>query len=248
MTNKEKFNLKMEQYMLDELTPEEKRAIESKPETSEHIDFIVKSNEKFFKKFDIKKLAKETEEELLNEKKIIKFPTKTITTLIAAAACFIITLNILPNFKTDNDFEEIIYLKGSEKINIYLKEGDQVDRLSNLDKVYEGDQLQITYQAKSQYGIIFSLDGLKNVTFHYPEKLYNSTSLDIGKEVTLPTSYILDNAPHFEKFYMITSDKSFDFNFVKEAAYDITILNGKIMKDIDLPTKYSIKTITLLKD
>ncbi len=244
MSDDRKFNLRLEQYKLKELQNGDITTLNH--EDKEYLEYIEESDKDFFNKFDIDTLVKETKSKSEETAKITSFPSRTLKTLVAAAACFIIAFNILPGLK--NEDKEIIYLKGSQQINIYLKDRDNVDKLRNMDSVYQNDQLQITYNSINQYGIIFSVDGLNNITFHFPEELFSTTKLDIGKEVTLPTSYTLDSAPYFEKFYLITADKSFDFRMVRDATLDITVSNGKIVSEIKLPRDYKIDTITLLKD
>lgn len=248
MADKRKFNLKLEKYLLNELSPEEMDKIENNPVENEYIDYLKKDNEDFFNKFDIKKLAKDAESKASEKSNIIKFPVKTITTIAAAAACFILTINILPNLGQNSVEEEVIFLKGAQTLNIYLKTDDDIKKLDNLNKVKERDQLQITYNSKDKYGIIFSVDGLNNITYHYPEYFNNSTSMDIGKEISLPTSYILDNAPYFEKFYMVTSKDSFDLNLVNNKVTDIKVVDGAIVEDLMLPSDYTVYTVTLLKE
>lgn len=235
------FDFKLEQYYLDELSPNIQIDKDSK-ETKEYIDYIERDNEEFFQKFDIKALSAKAEE-LSKEKKIIKFPTKIITSL-AAAACFIMVLNFIPK----SEDKEIIYLKGRQVINVYKRIDDEVIKLRNRDKVKEWDQLQITYRTGNSYGLIFSIDGLNNITFHYPEEENSPTNLDIGKEVTLPSSYTLDNAPYFETFYLITTDKGFNMREVKEAIYSLEVEDGKIKDELDLPSAYKIDKIILIKE
>ena len=244
MSDNRKFNLRLEQYKLKELKDSDLQIYS--PEEKEHLKYIEESDKDFFNRFDIDTLVQETKSKSETVVKITSFPYRTLKTLVAVAACFIIAFNILPGLK--NDDKEIIYLKGSQQIHIYLKDRNNVDKLRNMDKVYQNDQLQITYNSINQYGIIFSVDGLNNITFHYPEERFSSTKLEIGKEVTLPTSYTLDSAPYFEKFYLITSDRSFNFSMVRDATLDIIVSNGKIVSEIKLPRDYKIDTITLIKD
>ncbi|MGL1891875.1 MAG: hypothetical protein OCD02_09625 [Spirochaetaceae bacterium] len=244
MKEDRRYNIKLEQYKLDELSQVQNANIILGAEDTEYLDYIEQDNKDFFEKFDIKKLAAQTQVET-KKKKIINFPLKTITTL-AAAACLIIVFNILPH--EINGDPEIIYLKGVNTLNIYKKDSDLISKLKNLDKVNENSLLQITYLSKDKYGVIFSIDGLNNITYHFPEDIYETTYLDIGKEITLPTSYTLDNAPYFEKFYMITTDSSLNMSLIKESISKIRISDGKIIKDLKLPNEYNIANITLLKD
>lgn len=245
MSDDMKFNLKLEQLKLGELKNAQ-NIDNNKTENSEYLNYIELDNSDFFNKFDINILVKETEKKIKNDKKIVFFPTKILKAAATVAACFIIAINLFPILQNDN--KEIIYLKGSQKLNIYLKDSDNIEQLNNFDKVYANNQLQITYKSNNNYGTIFSVDGINNITFHYPESLFSTTKLDIGKEVNLPSSYTLDNAPYFEKFYFVTSEESFDLNLVKNATLKIYIANGKIIEDLKLPKKYKIDTITLLKD
>lgn len=240
MANKE-FNLKLEQHYLDELSTDIKIDTESN-ESKEYIDYIEKDNSDFFKKFDIKKLAQDAEDRV-NDRKILKFPTKIVSSL-AAAACFIFVVGL---FQTDND-KEIILLKGRQVINIYKRSSDDIVKLKNRDSVSEWDQLQITYRTANSYGVIFSIDGLNNITFHYPEEEHSTNNMDIGKEVTLPSSYTLDNAPYFETFYLITSDKSFNITEVRDAIYKLRVIDGKINSELELPAQYTIDKIMLIKE
>lgn len=246
MSIDEKFNLKLEQYVLGELPAEEMRVIESNPVYMSQIEEIKASNDDFFNKFNIDELVSNTKEKV-NESKIIKFPSKAVTAITAIAACFILTINILPGI-LGNRNEEIIYLKGRNKIEVYKKVGDEVEKLRNLDTVEEDDQLQISYSSTEEYGIIFSIDGLNNITFHFPDDYRTSRSLDIGSDIIVPSSYTLDNAPYFEKFYLVTSKNSFDFEYVKRSILNITSENGIITKDLELTDNYTIKTLMLLKE
>lgn len=246
MSIEDKFNLKLEQYVLGELPPEEMQAIESNPEYMSQIEEIKASNDEFFNKFNVEELVSNAKEKA-NESKIIKFPSKAVTAITAIAACFILTINILPGLLGNKD-DEIIYLKGRNKIEVYKKVGDDVEKLRNLDTVKENDQLQLSYSSTEEYGVIFSVDGLNNITFHYPDDYRTSRSLDIGSEIIIPSSYILDNAPYFEKFYLVTSKDSFDFEYVKRSIFNISSENGIIIRDLELPDDYTIKTLMLLKE
>lgn len=240
-----KFNLKLEQYKLEELSESSIESIKLNSDEKEYLDYIEEDNKDFFEKFDISNLAMNTKSKLDN-KKIIKFPIKTITALVSVAACLILTLNILPLVNNNNP--EIIYLKGSENLNIYLKTKDSISKLKNLDIIDDKSQLQLTYRSNNRYGVIFSVDGLNNITYHYPEQFNQITNLELGKEITLPTSYTLDNAPFFEKFYFISTDSSLDIKYLRDSISNIKVSGGRIVKELDLTKKYKITDITLLKE
>lgn len=104
------------------------------------------------------------------------------------------------------------------EIRLYKKTDDGVQLLSNGDSVKKGDVIQITYApGKNNYGVIFSVDGNGNITRHFPEKSWNSERLSHEKpEIPLNFSYELDNAPNFECFVMVSSEKEFNLNDIEE--------------------------------
>jgi hypothetical protein len=86
-----------------------------------------------------------------------------------------------------------------------------VELLKNGVKAKAGDLLQIAYEsAREIYGVILSIDGNGIVTLHYPEREDQSTVLKKGKKELLGSSYELDNAPGFERFFFITSMSEID--------------------------------------
>ena len=104
------------------------------------------------------------------------------------------------------------------EIRLYKKTDDGVQLLSNGDSVKKGDVIQITYApGKNNYGVIFSVDGNGNITRHFPEKSWKSERLSHEKpEIPLDFSYELDNAPSFECFVMVSSEKEFNLNDIEK--------------------------------
>ena len=104
------------------------------------------------------------------------------------------------------------------EIRLYKKTDDGVQLLSNGDSAKKGDVIQITYApGKNNYGVIFSVDGNGNITRHFPEKSWNSERLSHEKpEIPLNFSYELDNAPNFECFVMVSSEKEFNLNDIEK--------------------------------
>ncbi len=104
------------------------------------------------------------------------------------------------------------------EIRLYKKTDDGVQLLSNGDSAKKGDVIQITYApGKNNYGVIFSVDGNGNITRHFPEKSWKSERLSHEKpEIPLDFSYELDNAPSFECFVMVSSEKEFNLNDIEK--------------------------------
>jgi hypothetical protein len=95
--------------------------------------------------------------------------------------------------------------KGDPHLVIHRKRGDEAQRLERDAQVRAGDLLQIAYVAAGRaHGVIFSIDGAGVVTLHHPAASGGSTAL-VGKGVVeLAHSYELDDAPDFERFFLVT--------------------------------------------
>ena len=87
----------------------------------------------------------------------------------------------------------------------------------------QGDVLQLSYVAgEARYGVIFSVDGRGTVTWHAPAGYrggsLQSPPLDPKGPVPLPTAYELDDAPRFERFFLVYSSSPFDVATVASLA------------------------------
>lgn len=82
-----------------------------------------------------------------------------------------------------------------------------------------GDVVQIGYvSAGAAYGAILSIDGVGTVTPHWPAAGLDAAPLDSRAEVLLPASFRLDDAPGFERFFLVTSRRPFRVGPVLAAA------------------------------
>lgn len=91
-------------------------------------------------------------------------------------------------------------------LRIYRHTSDGNERLQPGATVAAGDLLQLGYVAMGNgYGIVFSIDGRGAVTLHHPQQPGQAQSLLKAGEVLLPLAYELDDAPGFERFFIVGS-------------------------------------------
>lgn len=81
-----------------------------------------------------------------------------------------------------------------------------------------GDLLQLGYVAAGGFGVIVSIDGRGGVTRHWPSEGTEAGALTSGREVLLPESFRLDDAPSFERFILVTAERPFEVARVLDAA------------------------------
>lgn len=146
---------------------------------------------------------------------------------------------------------EIVRLKGAEpRISVYRSAGAQdAEELADGDVARQGDELQLTYTAAGRaYGAIISVDGRGAMTLHYPLTPSHEPTLAGDGERRLPYAYRLDDAPGFERFYLITSETSFE---VSELLTSVRSQTQEIVSDpereLRLSGNFDVEAITIRK-
>ena len=104
-------------------------------------------------------------------------------------------------------------IKGMQAtLEVWKKTGDSAVQMVNLGNAYEGDEIQLRYRVPQKcFGMLISMDGNGTITMHMGEG-DKAIELEPGKMTTLPFAYKLDNAPKFEKFFLLTSQNSFEID------------------------------------
>ena len=131
---------------------------------------------------------------------------------------------------------ETTRVKGDgNNLYIYRNKNSSVELISNGAPAREGDLLQIACRtSENSYGAVLSIDGRGAVTMHLPADGGRAVRLEPGKKLVLPKSYELDDAPHFERFFFITSKSSFSLDRIMKAA-------GKLALDPDRARKAGLE-------
>jgi hypothetical protein len=114
--------------------------------------------------------------------------------------------------------DESVRIKG-EAPALLLAKSDHgaVKDIGRGELVAQGDVVQVRVRgAGARFGVVVSVDGNGNVTRHLPAS---------GTDTTLPTgtfaltdSFELDDAPRFERFFLVTSAAAVDVDAVVRAA------------------------------
>lgn len=125
--------------------------------------------------------------------------------------------------------DELVRLKGLEpSLSVYLREsGGEVRELASGDPAGAGDSLQIAYNAAgASHGVILSVDGRGAVTLHFPATPFEAENLESGGEVPLSFSYILDDAPRFERFFFVAATGPLDVAAIVNATEELVDLQS----------------------
>lgn len=140
--------------------------------------------------------------------------------LVAPAAAALALILIHPTSTPIDRGTESIRLKGEQPhLLIHRKREGDPERLAAGAAARAHDLLQLSYVAAGDaYGVVISVDGNGTVTQHLPDAGATAAPLDPDGAVALPQSYELDDAPAFERFYLVTSDRPFPVDGILAAA------------------------------
>jgi len=266
MKNKHTRTWELERYLLGELPPgkmeEIKRLAQKNPEIRKEIERLNDSNPEVLKQHPseimIPEILKRYEENMRQAG--IKEKTRPITlkrllyagpVLVTVFALFFIVFfrnGTTPNYTRIKGEKSIDFTK--TQIIIYRMKNNEIDLLKNGNQTHAGDLLQIAYvPAGKTNGLIFSSDGSGIVTLHFPEDIRDPSNLKLEKKVLLTSSYELDDAPDFERFFFITAMKEIDVEDImkKAEALAASPASAKTAR-LELPESYNQFSILLKKE
>ena len=114
--------------------------------------------------------------------------------------------------------ESTLRVKGGEQgpgLIIYRKLAGGSERLQDGAPARSGDLVQIAFRSGGlAYGAILSVDGNGTVTQHLPAS--GEKAVPLARRDTLDFAYELDDAPRWERFYLVAGDRRFDLEGVRE--------------------------------
>jgi hypothetical protein len=115
--------------------------------------------------------------------------------------------------------------------------------------VHTHELLQLGYVAASKpHGVVLSIDGRGTATLHYPAAPRHSTQLRSG-QVLLQSSYELDDAPRFERFFLITATTPIDVDTVLAAAQRLAAdAQHAPSAQLALPAGFEQTSLLLMKE
>jgi hypothetical protein len=166
---------------------------------------------------------------------------------LAAVLVFLVRPQaVAPRFE---ELPEVTRAKGLEPRLLVHRQGvNAPEPLEEGAHAAAGEVVQLAYLAAGHsHGVIFSLDGRGTLTLHAPEAGSASVPLAPSGTHPLPRAYALDDAPDFERFFLITADAPFSLEEVLAAARDLAGRPDAHTAPLSLPPSYTQTSFTLEK-
>jgi hypothetical protein len=266
MKNKYIRTWELERYLLGELPlhrmEEINKLAQEDPEIQKQIEHLKQSNPEILKQHPpetmIPEILKQYEENRRQAKIKERIRPITLKRLLYAGPVLATVLVLLfVVFFRNGTTPDYTRIKGEESIDftktqviIYRKINSEIELLNNGDQANAGDLLQIAYVPAGQtHGVILSSDGSGVVTLHFPEDNSQSTLLHQEKKNLLPSSYELDDAPDFERFFFITAMKEIDVeDIIKKAEELAASLASAKTASLELPESHHQFSLLLKKE
>ena len=218
---------KLERYLLGELPQTElegiRRLATEDAELRVRLEGLKQSNADVIERYPPSWLAPQIERRAAQRTAMAKearggwslgVPTWVWSVPVAVVVLVLVVLPTRTVIEEETDSE--IRIKGLEpQLMLYRKTATGSELLREGQFVRAGDVVQLAYQAGgSAFGVILSVDGRGDATWHLPAEGGDAVELQEGR-VPLDFAYELDDAPDFERFYFITGDASFALGMVE---------------------------------
>jgi hypothetical protein len=263
----------LERYRHGELSPEDMEAVEAALSSNDSLRRRLEKQDESDRELRLRYPVKKIFANSLSEKThVIPFTRKKAIVIGLAAAVlagilipllyFSLSKN-LPRISSegtpiaslpDGDRPKGLNISGAE-LSIYLKSDAEI-QLPDQVVLGEGNTVQLAYTAPAgteHYGVIFSIDGRSIVTEHYPYAKGQSSLLVSGRKTFLDEAYTLDDAPDYEVFVLVVSEKPLDAENVLNKARNLA-RNIKKKDIISIKEKSmavyegcEVETVTVLK-
>ena len=261
-----------EQYVLGELPDDVARELEASAGFADRIDEIQRSNREILETYPpaafAARIRNQHEARAMQERRSarrsagparrpIRWPRIAVLALPAAAMVAFAVLTAIGTLgqASGSGFDPMhdqVRLKGDDQ-SLYLYRAapgsTSASRLTADAPVSAGDRIQVAYSvAQPHYGVVLSVDGDGSVTQHYPVDGPEAARLSTGGEQTLPRAFILDDAPRFELFVLVTSPTPFQIDPVKNRLRQLAADAGATIPSPDLGDTFTVTSFAVQKE
>ena len=210
---------RLERFLLSELPEAELESLRSKlavdPKLRERLAILERSNEAIHQCYPPDWMSGQIELKLKSRAgEGAKSRTQRSGYRLWAAPVVVLVLAVVmvPVFFDRVDDSEGLRIKGGEAgpgLLIYRALENGTELLQSGELAQGGDRVQIVYRSGGMpYGAIISVDGRGAFTQHLPLK--GGLAVPLVARDTLDFAYELDDAPHWERFYLAVAERHFE--------------------------------------
>ena len=214
----------LERYLLREGTDDELAALDRRvaddPELAQRLAALERSNEELHQRYPPEWMRGQIELKLKRAQgRRVQRTWSGYRLWAVPAVALILAVVAVPTLFDDQETAEApaTRIKGGEqepRLLVFRKLASGAERLQDGALARNGDLVQLAYRSGGlQYGAILSVDGRGTVTQHLPAT--GTRAVPLAAQDTLDVAYELDDAPRWERFYLVAADRRFGLAAVK---------------------------------
>ena len=213
----------LERYLLREGTDEEladlDRRVADDPELAQRLAALERSNEELHQRYPPEWMRGQIELKLKRApgRRVQRTGSGYRRWAVPAVALILAVVAVPTLFDRETPEVPETRSKGGEqepRLLIFRKLAGGVERLQDGALAKSGDLVQLAYRSGGlPYGAILSVDGRGTVTQHLPAT--GAEAVPLAEQDTLGVAYELDDAPRWERFYLVAADRRFGLAAVK---------------------------------
>ena len=214
----------LERYLLREGTDDELAALDRRvaddPELAQRLAALERSNEELHQRYPPEWMRGQIDLKLKRAQgRRVQRTWSGYRLWAVPAVALILAVVAVPTLFDDQETSEApaTRIKGGEqepRLLVFRKLASGVERLQDEALARSGDLVQLAYRSGGlQFGAILSVDGRGTVTQHLP--VTGAEAVPLAAQDTLDVAYELDDAPRWERFYLVAADRRFGLAAVK---------------------------------
>jgi hypothetical protein len=244
-------DLMLEQYRLGELSEADSTSVRESlardPELRARLSVLDQSDREIRAEYPAERMVGSIRERMLREG--ASHPRRRVQPFawgIAAAAMALVIFTVV--ISRDSFAGNDTRLKGlTPHLSVFRKTAAGAEELRAGALARSGDVLQLSYAAgEARYGVIFSVDGRGAVTWHLPSGASGTAPvLDRQGLVVLSSAYELDDAPGFERFFLVYGASPFSVEDVARTVQALASRPSRAERDA-LPLPRGLGQYSLL--
>jgi len=242
----------IERVHLGEGTEVMQRAIAADAEATARLEALAEADRAFHASFDegAQLAAIERKLHVARTADAVSGPSRSwpwLAALVPAAAALLALLIALPGPQPGEGLGDDLVTtrpKLDPAVRVYQRTARGAETVQRGEVFHEGAELQLGYVSEHSHGVLLSVDGRGVVTVHMPDG--DDTSMKPGIH-TLDHGYQLDDAPRFERFFLVTSDEPLDVGRTVEAARAVGRSATPLKAELEVPDTASVVDFTIKK-
>jgi anti-sigma factor RsiW len=240
------YDLMLERYRLGELSGAERaeleRALAADAALKARLDALGADSRATLERLTPRAVAAEVERRLAKQQE--RPPARSLVPALALS--FALVLVIAAGLLLSNSPDDIV-LKGERDpaLRVFRQTVGAPERLFDGAKVRARDRVQVAFDLAGERAlVVVSIDGAGRATLHFPA---DGNSVAPANLRALPEAFELDDAPGFERFFLVTSINALDARAVLEAAQRLAARPDARTASLTVPTGSTQRSLLLEK-